>query len=118
MPLTALQGFVVSMFGLAHVPLSCPHYTCIIRRAKQVEASFKTKARGAIHHLAFGATGLKIYVEGEWKVKKHGTDGKRRVWRKLHIAVDTSTHEVIAAELSLSKVTDRELPPNLPKQTR
>ncbi|MBM5274122.1 hypothetical protein HYN57_07870, partial [Vibrio parahaemolyticus] len=25
--------------------------------------------------------------EGEWKVKKHGTDGKRRVWRKLHLAV-------------------------------
>ncbi|MEZ8216368.1 transposase, partial [Vibrio sp. 10N.237.312.C02] len=55
------------------------------------------------------ATGLKVYGEGEWKVKKHGTDGKRRVWRKLHIAVDTNTHEIIAAELSLSKVTDGEV---------
>ena len=35
----------------------------------------------------------------EWKVKKHGTDGKRRAWRRLHIAVDTSTHEIVAAEL-------------------
>ncbi|MFA0201470.1 transposase, partial [Vibrio atlanticus] len=48
----------------------------------------------------------------------HGTDGKRRVWRKLHIAVDTSTYEVIAAELSLSMVTDGEVLPNLLKQTR
>ncbi|MFA0025378.1 transposase, partial [Vibrio sp. 10N.261.49.A5] len=48
----------------------------------------------------------------------HGTDGKRRVWRKLHIAVDTSTHEIIAAELSLSTVTDGEVLPNLLKQTR
>ncbi|MFA0091615.1 transposase, partial [Vibrio sp. 10N.261.49.A11] len=52
------------------------------------------------------------------KVKKHGTDGRRRVWRKLHIAVDTSTHEIIAAELSLSTVTDGEVLPNLLKQTR
>ena len=52
------------------------------------------------------------------KVKKHGTDGKRRVWRKLHIAVDTSTHEIVAAELSLSNVTDGEVLPNLLTQTR
>ncbi|MEZ9002757.1 transposase, partial [Vibrio splendidus] len=37
MPLRALQGFIDSIFRLAHVPLSCPHYTCISRRAKQVE---------------------------------------------------------------------------------
>ncbi|MEZ9186586.1 transposase, partial [Vibrio splendidus] len=35
------------------------------------------------------------WPKGEWKVKKNGTDGKRRVWRKLHIAVDTNTHEII-----------------------
>ncbi|MGL1451800.1 transposase, partial [Vibrio parahaemolyticus] len=77
----------------------------------------KTKTRGAIQHLAIDATGLKVYGEGEWKVKKHGTDGKRRVWRKLHIAVDTSTHEIVAAELSLSNVTDDEVLHNLLKQT-
>lgn len=50
--------------------------------------------------------------------KKHGTDGKHRVWRKLHLAVDTDTHEIIAAELSLSNVTDAEVLLNLLKQTR
>ena len=50
--------------------------------------------------------------------QKHGTDGKRRVWRKLHLAVDTNTHEIIAAELSLSNVSDGETLPNLLKQTR
>ncbi|ANB97452.1 hypothetical protein FORC14_1189 [Vibrio parahaemolyticus] len=59
-----------------------------------------------------------VYGEGEWKVKKHGTDGKRRVWPKLHLAVDTSTHEIIAAELSLSTVRDAEVQSNLLKQTR
>lgn len=41
-----------------------------------------------------------------------------QVKRKLHITVDTDTHEIIAAELSLSNVTDAEALPNLPKQTR
>ncbi|WP_029810064.1 IS5/IS1182 family transposase, partial [Vibrio parahaemolyticus] len=54
---------------------------------------------------------LKVYGEGEWKIKKHATDGKRRVWRKLHLAIDTSTHEIVAAELSLSNVTDAEVLP-------
>ncbi|PMK35334.1 transposase [Vibrio lentus] len=118
MPLRALQGFIDSIFRLAHVPLSCPHYTCISLRAKQVEVSFKTKTRGVIQHIAIDATGLKVYGEGEWKVKKHRTDGKLRVWRKLQTAVDTSAHEIIAAELSLSTVTDGEVLPNFLKQTR
>lgn len=118
MPLRASQGFIDSVFRLAQVPLSCPHYGCISRRTKDVDVSFKTKTKGSIQHLAIDATGLKVYGEREWKVKKHGTDGKRRVWRKLHLAVDTNTHEIIAAELSLSTVTDAEVLPNLLKQTR
>ncbi|CAE6901652.1 User locus_tag [Vibrio sp. B1ASS3] len=50
MPLRALQGFLDSVFKLANIPLVCPHYTCISRRAKEVEISFKTKTRGAIQH--------------------------------------------------------------------
>ena len=42
---------------------------------------------------------------------------RRRVWRKLHLAADTDTHEIIAAELTLSGVTDAEVLPNLLKQT-
>ncbi len=68
--------------------------------------------------LAIDATGLKVYGEDEWKVKKHDTDGKSRVWRKLHIAADTDTHEIVVAELSLSNVTDAEVQPNLLMQTR
>ncbi|PMF25580.1 hypothetical protein BCV19_00570 [Vibrio splendidus] len=102
MPLRVQQGFIDSIF---YVPLSYPYYTYISRRGKPVVVSLKTKKRGPIH-LSIDATGLKVCGEGEWKVKKHGKNGKRRVWRKLHIAVDTSTHEIIATELSLSTVTD------------
>ncbi len=54
----------------------------------------------------------------EWKVRKHGTDGKRRIWRKLHIGVDVVIHEIIAAELTFSNVSDGDVLPNLLKQTR
>ncbi len=101
LPLRGLQGFIDSVFRSANVPLVGPHYTCISRRSNDVEACFKTSTRDTIQHLAIDATGLKAYGEGEWKVKKYETDGKRRVWRKLHLAVDSYTHEIIAAELTL-----------------
>ncbi|ATF10251.1 Mobile element protein [Candidatus Enterovibrio altilux] len=39
-------------------------------------------------------------------------NGKRQVWRKLHLAVDINTHKIIIAELSTSNVTDGEVLPS------
>lgn len=58
-----------------------------------------------------------MFGEGEWKAKKHGAE-KRRLWRKLHLAVDADTHQVVSAELSLSTVTDGEVLPELLKNTQ
>lgn len=60
-------------------PLRCPDYTSV---------SFKTPTRGEITHLVIESTGLKVFGEGEWKVKKHGKE-RRRTWRKLHLAADS-----------------------------
>ncbi|HFQ5219159.1 TPA: IS5 family transposase [Vibrio vulnificus] len=103
-----------ALINRCSLTLSCPHYSCISKRAKTVNVAFKTKTKGAIQHLAIDVTGLKVYR----KVEKHDTDRKRCVWRKLHLAVDTDTHEIIAAELSLSNLSDGEVLPNLLKQTR
>ncbi len=43
MPLRASQGFMDSVFQLAQLPLRCPHHSCISRRVKDVNVSFKTK---------------------------------------------------------------------------
>lgn len=63
------------------------------------------------------ATGLKVHGEGEWKVRKHGKE-KRRVWRKLHLAVDAQTHAIVAAEVSLETVGDNEVLPTLLNRLR
>ncbi|MGZ3752945.1 MAG: transposase [Mucilaginibacter sp.] len=61
------------------------------------------------------STGLKVYDEREWKVRQHGV-GKRRIWHKLHIAVDVQTQEVVAAELTANFVGDAEVLPDLLEQ--
>ncbi len=38
-------------------------------------------------------------------MRKDGKE-KRRVWRKLHLAIDDSTHEVISAVVNLATVGD------------
>ncbi len=41
------------------------------------------------------ATGLKVFGAGEWLAEKYGERGKR-TWRKLHLAVDCGTGEILA----------------------
>ena len=72
---------------------------------------------GPVKHLAIDSSGLKVFGEGEWKVKKYGAE-KRRVWRKLHLAVDTSTHQIVSAEISMTNVGDSEVLPTLLRPLR
>lgn len=112
LPLRALEGFLNSVFSLMSLQLTSPGYSCISKRAKTVKVNYRPPCRGAIAHLVVDATGLKVYGEGEWKMRKHGKE-KRRTWRKLHLAIDAATHEVIAAEVSLESVADSEVLPTL-----
>tara|TARA_R110001583_G_C5651215_1_gene408770 strand:+ start:979 stop:1134 length:156 start_codon:yes stop_codon:yes gene_type:complete len=40
-------------------------------------------------------------------------EGKRRVWRKLYLAVDSNTHEIVAVALSFLSLADNDLLPTL-----
>ncbi len=42
-----------------------------------------------------------------------GQKARQRVWRKLHLAVDPVTHDIVAAEVSLENVHDAEVLPTL-----
>ncbi|ATF09488.1 Mobile element protein [Candidatus Enterovibrio altilux] len=39
------------------MPFSCPHYSCISKSAKIVNATFKMKTKGTIKHLLIDSTG-------------------------------------------------------------
>jgi hypothetical protein len=49
-------------------------------------------------HLLLDSTGLKLCEKGEWNNEKHGR--ARRSWRKLHLAVDADTGEIVASVLT------------------
>ncbi|CAI1844810.1 Uncharacterised protein [Serratia proteamaculans] len=83
--LRAAQGFIDSIFTLMKLLLRCPDYSCVSRRAKSVNIPFKTPTRGEIAHLVIDYTGLKVFGEGEWKVKntvrKSAASGGNFTWR-------------------------------------
>ena len=110
LPSRSLQGFIDSIFPLMNVPLRSPNYLSISKRAKTFEIKYRNPSRGAIRHIAIDSTGLKVFSEGEWKVKMHGSE-KRRTWRKLPRAVDADSHEVSSAEITLINVGDSEVLP-------
>src|SRR5690606_8468417 len=63
-------------------------------------------------HAVVDSTGLKIFGEGEWKVRQHGYS-KRRTWRKLHLGLDERSGEIVAMELTTNDVTDDNVLPDL-----
>jgi hypothetical protein len=110
--LRATQGLLDSLFALMNVPLCAPDYTCVSKRARTVTVAYRQPPKGCITDLIINSTGLKVLGEGEWKVRKHGAE-KRRIWCKLHLAVDPATHDIVAAETSLENVHDVEVLPTL-----
>jgi DDE family transposase len=96
--LRATEGFVRSVFALMDLELEVADYTTRCKRSKQLQVCLPKNARGPLH-LVLDSTGLKVFGEGEWKVRQHGYT-KRRTWRKLHLSVDSGTHEIQAVVLS------------------
>lgn len=112
LPLRATQGLVDSLINLLHLPIKTADYTTLCRRQKTLSITLKQAKKNESLHAVFDATGLKVFGEGEWKVRQHGYS-KRRTWRKLHLAIDEKSKEIIAAALSTNNMSDGELFPDL-----
>ncbi|MFL5286436.1 MAG: IS5 family transposase [Rhodopila sp.] len=100
-----LIGSIVSLLGLS---LAVSTYATLSRRAKTVDVPRPCAGSGADSepvYLLVGSTGLKLCGAGEWLVETHGTR-RRRSRRKLHIGVDASTGEMVAAPLTTKDVDD------------
>jgi IS5 family transposase len=106
LPLRATQGMARSVFELMGLGLDVPHYSTLSRRAADLRVDLARKGKGPLH-LVLDSTGLKVYGEGEWKARKHGYS-KRRTWRKLHLAIDASSHEIQAVAVTEAGVDDAE----------
>lgn len=106
--LRSTQGFVNSLIKLLHLPVVSPNYSTLCRRqATLTLPTYKNKTNEPLH-LVVDSSGIKIFGEGEWKMHKYGI-GKRRTWRKLHIAVDEATQDVVMCVTTYSNIHDGDI---------
>ena len=103
----ATEGFVQSLLGLLKLNLKAPDHTTLSRRGTTVPIRLPKKASGPLT-LVVDGSGLKVYGEGEWKVRQHGVS-KRRTWRKIHLGVDPVSGEIQAAMFSGAEISDGEM---------
>ena len=107
--LRCTQGFAQSLVQLMGLDIKTPNYTTLCRRLKKLSLQIHNKvySKKGIH-VVIDSTGLKVYGEGEWKVRQHGYS-KRRTWKKLHLAVDESNSQIKSVVLSDNSFKDNEL---------
>lgn len=106
--LRQVQGLIVSLIELLRLDLECPHYSVLCRRAKDLVIPIRRLLKpGERLNVIFDSTGIKVFGEGEWKVRKHGYS-KRRTWRKVHVGMCADTGQVIVSGVTSNNVSDDE----------
>ncbi len=100
------EGFVCSLFKVMHIDRQVPDFSTLCRRGAKVKITLPKDEKENIT-IIVDSTGLKVYGEGEWKVRKHGY-GKHRTWRKFHLGT-TPDGEIRAVELTGNDTGDNEV---------
>ncbi len=87
------------------VDIPIPHHTSLVKRASRLNVAVALMSISGPVDVVVDSTGLKVYGEGEWKVRQHGVE-KRRDWRKVHLAVDPDSHAILAQLVTGSRTHD------------
>jgi len=99
-----VEGFVRSVLGMLRLHLPVPDHTTLSKRGKTFQIRLPKKPSESLN-LVLDSTGLKIYGEGEWKVRQHGYS-KHRTWRKLHIGANPDNGEIQVVVLTGNSTSD------------
>jgi len=110
--LRAAQGFLSSVVELMQLTLPIPDYSTVSRRQGTLQVPVSALPQSCPRHIVIDATGLRVYGAGEWRVWKHRVC-RRRTWRKLHLGVDEASKEIVAVEVTESRVHDSQPLPAL-----
>ena len=105
------EGFVGSVLRLLGLELSIPDHTTLSRRGRGFAGRRPRVVPHGPLHLLLDSTGMKLFGQGEWQEEKHGR--ARRSWRKLHLAFDADTGEIVASLLTGNDVDDAGRVPDL-----
>ncbi len=108
LPLRQTEGFLRSLAQMLEVEIPVPDHTTLSRRLKTLgEIRFRRLATDRPIHLLIDSTGLRVHVGHLRKPPK------QRAWRKLHLAVDAGTGEIVASDLTSRRTRDSAQVPTL-----
>jgi len=105
-------GMVASLLRLAGLDWPVPDYSTLCRRQSTVTVQIPFRRSDGNLNLLADSTGVKMRGDGEWQVRKHGP-GRRRQWRKVHLAMDTATGDIRGVEFTPSREGDSPVLPDL-----
>ena len=101
LPLRQTEGFLRSLADLLDLDLPIPDHTTLSGRLKRLgEIRFRRLATDRPIHLLIDSTGLRIRAGHLREPPRH------RAWRKLHLAVDADTGEIVASDLTTRRTHD------------
>ncbi len=113
LPLRQTEGFLRSLVEKLELNIPIPDHTTLSRRVTTLgEIPFCAVANHRRIHPLIDSTGLKIHVGNLRKAPKN------RVWRKLHLAVDAATGEIVASDLTSRRTSDCTRVPHLAQADR
>ncbi len=78
------------------IRLPVPDHSTLSQRLGQVSVERPVIPKKGARHVVVNSMGVNVYGEGAWKTRTRGVS-KRRRWRKLHVGVDETTGELLAA---------------------
>ena len=125
------MGMVASllkMAGLEDWPV--PDYSTLCRRQSTVTIQIPFRRSDGNLNLLVDSTGVKMRGGGEqgpgpqcghaslaneWQVRRHGP-GRRRQWRKVHLAMDVAAGDIRAVEFTFRQTGDSPVLPRLLEQ--
>jgi transposase len=107
-PWRQTEGMLASILRLLDVNLPVPDHTTFSRRSADLTVAKAVRAATGPVNVVIDSTGLKVFGAGDWQREKHGGK-RRRTWRKLHLAVNPDTGEIVASELTTTEDGDASL---------
>ncbi|MEE8325426.1 MAG: IS5 family transposase, partial [candidate division NC10 bacterium] len=101
LPLRQTEGFLRALAEKLELSIPIPDHTTLSRRVKKLgKIPFYAAEGSRPIHLLIDSTGLRIHVGNLRKPPKN------RAWRKLHLAVDANTGEIVASDLTSRRTHD------------
>lgn len=116
MPWRATTGFAQALLHKAfpELLLQIPDYAHASRECRKLKLKIKTIGINAKEglNIAFDSTGVNVYSTSGYHQRKYGKEGlhrKRDQWKKVHLAIDLDSMQIVSMTYTDSDINDCEV---------